>query len=130
MTTLWLWGQPVRPAQPASCRLSRARAGAPSSVRAAPTPRVLMPAGGTRSEPAFARISSCARHPKSRARREHTAWNPEPLILGLGSRSPRVPVTLALAGCLLTHVSLDSLALNQRAALRHRELLQIRTRLS
>lgn len=27
--TLWLWGQPVRPAQPGRCRLSRARAGAP-----------------------------------------------------------------------------------------------------
>ena len=27
--TLWLWGQPVRPAQPGSCRLSQAGAGAP-----------------------------------------------------------------------------------------------------
>lgn len=97
-------------AQPGSCRLSQAGAGAPHRWGRR-RHRGSWCSGQWDAQRTLIRADfEAALHTRSAVgppwtRREYTARNPEPLILGLGSRSPRVPVTLALAGSLLTHVT-------------------------
>lgn len=84
---------------------------------------------GRAAKPAFARILKprCTEEP--RARREHTAWT-RAVDPGSGSRSPEVPVTLALAGCLLTHVTSLTAATQIRGRRSSPGAPAVRTRLS